>query len=166
MALIFQHLTPNGDGTGGFNANGDYSSTEEIFYIQPPSDKVYCIQRMIGMIEDSNNMRAEYYGDMGVALTNGITVRVSNNNGVILDMTNGHPIKRNAEWGQFCYDVDLKSWGTGNEFILIKWDLSLPEQSLFLTGANGDKLELILNDDFSGLVSHHFVIEGHVYPGV
>lgn len=161
MARIFsRYLDTNGIGTGTKNANGDYSTVSDIFYIQPPAGTQYEINRMIVEIEDTAGFQAEEYGNLGAALTNGITVREQNGDGTVIDLTDGIPIKTNAGWGALCYDVDLKTWGAGDEVLLVRWTFATAGNPLFLNGDSLDRLEVILNDNFTGLVEHYFLVQG------
>lgn len=164
---LYRVLDTNGDGTGTKSAIGDYSSGglgETIFYIQPPSSEIFHIARMIVSYSDAAGMSAVEYGNTAAALTNGITLRKSDDNGVITDLTAGLPIKSNAEWGRHCYDVDLKTWSTGNEFIVVRWtftkDTGESDGRISLDGIKNERLEIVLNDDFTGLVDQYFLVRG------
>lgn len=159
---LFRHLDTNGDGTGTIVANGNYSGAAEIFYIQPGAGEIYRLQRMIVSLEDTNGFSAQEYGNLGSALTNGITVRVQNDSGTVYELTDGDPVKTNAKWGAFCYDVDLKTWGAGDEFLLVRWTFSRTGQPMRLVGDNNERLEVVLNDDFSGLVDQTFIVQGYI----
>lgn len=158
-APLFRLMDTNGDGTGTKNANGNYS-TPDIFYIEPSSDRLFLINRMIVCIEDAAGMRAERYGSLSDALTNGIIVRVSDNSGVKQDLTDGIPVKTNAGWGTLCFDVDVKTWGAGDELLLVRWTFQRSGVPIPLNGAKGEKLEIYLQDDFTGIVNHYFFAQG------
>ena len=163
--IIAQYLDTNGDGTGAKNAIGNYSDAtgsgvENFFY----ESKGYChIHRMIVAIEDNTNMWASRYGG-GPTLTNGILVKVIDADGLteIKDLTNFVPIKTNARWGALCYDVDLKTWGTGNELLLARWSFDRAGSPIRLEP--GMSLRVILNDDFSILNDHRFMVQGEIRP--
>lgn len=158
---LHRFLDTNGDGTGATNINGDYSATEEIFYIQPPAGKKYRISRMLLLLEDSHIVW-DQYGGMGEALTNGIIIRTRNDSEVITDLTNGRPIKRNMDWGAHCYDVDRNSTGQGNDYFHGRWTFALAGQVLRLDGDMNERLECVVNDDLSGLVSHLLKVDGEI----
>jgi hypothetical protein len=158
--IINRYLDTNGDGTGTKNANGNYSSVADIFYIQPPAGSRYEINRMIVTVQDTGAQRAEYYGALGTALTNGITVREQNDDGTFNNLTDGITIKTNAGWGSICYDVDLKSWGAGDSMLLVRWTFRNAGDPIQLNGNSNDRLEVVLNDDLSGLVAHYFMVQG------
>lgn len=157
---LFRFLDTNGDGTGTKSANGNYAGAAEEFYIQPPSDEIYIINRMIIHIRDTTVPDAATYGN-GITLTNGITVKVKSGTTDILDITDGIPIKSNAEWGTRGYDVDLKNWGTGDEFIQARWSFFKAGHPIILNGLHGHKLVVTVNDDLSGLNEHLFNVQGH-----
>jgi len=160
--LLSRFLDTNGDDTGTKNANGDYSGAEEIFYIQPGAAQVFRLARMIVSIEDTSGMAARDYGNITNGLTNGVQVRNQNDSGTLVDLTDGLPVQDNSSWGQFCYDVDLKTWSTGNELLVVRWTFSKFGQFVRLNGANNERLEVVLNDNLSGLVRHYFLVQGYI----
>lgn len=164
--LISRYLDTAGDGSGSKNANGDYSVSglgETIFYIAPESTQVFEVARLIVSVYDTATMQAQEYGNLGGALGNGITVRVSDSSGVVNDLTDGVPITINAEWAALCYDADLKSWGSGNELLGVRWTFAKSGEPVRLAGKLGEKLEVVLNDDLTGLISHRFMAQGLKY---
>ncbi len=158
---LYRYLDTNGNGTGTKQATGNYATVSDIFYIQPPAAVDYFITRLVIGVEDTTGMQAEEYGNLGAALTNGITVRLQDSGGTVLDLTDGLPVKTNAGWGQLCYDVDLKSWGAGNELLLVRWTFERAGQPLRLEGEDSGRLEVVLNDDFTGLLAHTFQVQGY-----
>lgn len=161
--LIVRALDTDGDGGGTKNANGDYSSAAEIFFIQPPSGVSYNIARMIISVEDTNGMQAEEYGNLGVALSNGIQVRVQDDTGTVLDLTDALVVTANAHWGRLCYDVDIKTWGAGNEILIARWTFArFGVDGLLLRGSYNERLEVVLNDNLTGLIAHYFFVNGYI----
>lgn len=162
-ALLFsQPLSINGDGSGGFEAIGNYSaggvgSTE--FYIQPAGvDRLY-IARLIIMIEDAGTFATDGYG-AGGALTNGISFEIrQSNDDVVAALQN--TIHSNIEWGALCYDVGYHDFGGGqaNKFLLVRWTFERMGSPIILE--DRQKLVMVLSDNFSGLVKHRFNIQGH-----
>lgn len=159
--MISQFLDTVGDGSGTINANGDYSSAAEEFLISPAAETdkriAYKIYRMVISAEDTNGMQAQEYGNLGAALTNGVTIVHDDGSMTITNLT-PTPIKTNALWGSYCYDVDVKSWGSGNELLVVRWTFS--KSGAPITLANNERLVVGLNDDFSGLISHGFMVQG------
>lgn len=159
LEIISRQLDTNGDGSGTINANGNYAAPTR-FYIQPAPGEIIYIARLIVTIEDTTGFQAEEYGNLGAALTNGITLQRSVN-GVQTANYTPATIKTNADWGTYCYDVDLKSWGAGDEVILVRWTLQQSGVGVILNGDNLESLDIVLNDDLSGLITHFFVVQGH-----
>ena len=156
---LYRFLDTNGDGTGTKNANGDYSSAAEDFYIQPGQYDKYEIARIIVEVEDTGGMRAERYGTLAAALTNGIKV-IHEVSGVEHELTDGIPITTNSAWSRLCYDVDVKGWGAGNDLLTVRWTFEKAGQKLVLRGPDSNKLIVRCNDDMTGLDTHSFMVQG------
>ncbi len=162
--IFSRYLDVAGDGSGNSVANGDYSSAPEEFFCQPAAGSVILVNRMIISIADAvGSFDAGNYGALA-ALTNGVQVKVlDDDDNVLMDLTDAVPIKTNAQWGQLCFDVDLKDWGTigtGDGLLLVRWTFSKAGNPIRLVGDNGHRLAVILNDDLQGLTSQLFLIQG------
>lgn len=157
-----RYLDTNGDGSGSRDATGNYSVTPEIFYIQPPSSQVYRIHRMIPSLVDANGLIADEYGNLGAPLTNGIQVRIQDDSGTLIDLTDTLPVQTNGDWAHLCHDVNLFDWGSGNDHVTARWTFANSGTELRLIGANNERLEVVLNDDFTGLLEHEFRVEGYI----
>jgi hypothetical protein len=156
--LLFRHLDTDGDGGGTKNANGNYASVAEEFYIQPPAGQAYVINRMLVHIEDAGNFTANIYG-AGSLLTNGVNVSVRQSGGQeIVDLLDGVPVVDNAHWGGVSYDTDYVSFGAGNNSFNVRWTFAKSGVPIVLQ--NQEKLVVNLRDDFSGLVEHYFLVQG------
>ena len=156
---IYRYLDTNFDGTGTKNAIGNYSGAVEAFGITPPSGEVYKITRMIVSVRDGNGFSAADYGNITNGLTNGISVYQVKGSLILNDLTDGVPIQTNAGWGTVCYDVDVKTWGVGEESLLVRWTFAKSGRPLTL--GFGESLEVRLNDDLSDLSSHTFMVQGY-----
>lgn len=159
---ISQYLDDNGDGTGNKSAIGDYSLGVENFFYKATG--YTDIHRIIVTVQDSGVFRAERYGALAAALTNGILIKViaSDDLTELADLTDNIPIIANAQWGSLCYDVDVKAWGAGDQFLLARWTFTRSGSPLRLNP--GQSLRVVLNDDFTNLVDHRFLIQGEVFP--
>lgn len=154
---IYRLLDTNGDGTGTKNANGNYASAADEFYFKAAKDTF--IHRLIIHIVDTQGMDAVKYGNTA-ALTNGYVMKIQNRAQTdVLDLCDGLTIKTNGDIGRNCYDVDLKSWGTGNEFLQARWTFTAAGQPLFLRA--GYEFSITFNDDLSGLIEHYFKLQGY-----
>lgn len=162
---IYSHfsrsLDTNGDGTGTKNAIGDYSSVSDIFYLQPSATQFMSVARIIIGIRDNGVWSAATYGAIAGGLTNGIVMRKATDTGTSFTLTDTDiPIKNNAQWGYYCYDSTVNSVGSGDTFLLVRWTFERYGASLGLRGELGDRLEIVLNDNFTTLVEHYFIAEG------
>lgn len=155
--FIAQMLDDDGDGTGETNASANYSSAEEIFFFKPTRHAL--IARMIVHVRDGGAWRAERYGSIGT-LSTGVGVRVSNDDGVVINLDGGERIKSNAAWGHVCYDIRIETIGPGETFMSVRWTFEKSGIPLALDPDRGEKLEVTLNDNLSQLSEHHFMIQG------
>lgn len=158
---LYRFLDTDGDGGGTKNATGNYSGAAQTFSLAPPLGTVYRVARLIISLEDTQTMAAEEYGNLGSALTNGITIRIHNGTSTVLDITDGVPIKTNAHWGAKCYDVDVKTWGNGQELLCARWTFTQAGQYLRIDGTQSEELQVVLNDDFTGLITQYFFAQGY-----
>ncbi len=158
-SYVCRFMDTVGDGTGEKNAIGDYSSAEQIFFIQPSDIGTLRITRLMISIEDAGPIDAGAYGN-GIDLVNGIQLQVRDNSGVLNDLTDGVPIFTNAHWGRYTYDIKESSFGMGANYVLARWSFIKSGITIRLQGVENERLTMVLNDDFSGLVSHRFLVQG------
>lgn len=148
-----------GDGSGTKNANGDYSGAPEEFFITPPSGQIYQIHRLILTIRDTGIFRADRYGALAAALTNGILVQKKSAAGVLDDYTDGVPIQTNVDWSRSTYDVAYYDFSAGDNFLSCRWTFRHSGRPVQLR--SGERLAVVLNDNLTGLVQHFFSLQGH-----
>ena len=158
--LFYRFADLNGDGTGVYDLTGDYSGVADIAYVQPPAGSILRLTRMIIYIRDNGQFNASNYGNRAT-LTNGISVRVQNDSGTILNLTAQETVVTNAGWGSNCYDVDLKEWGSGDKMLMARWTFERAGYPIRLDGDNNERFEIVLNDDFTDLVNHAFNLQGY-----
>ena len=157
---LWRYLDTDGDGGGTKNAVGDYSSAAEEFKIVPPAQTRIEVARMIISIVDAGAPDSGSYGN-NITLTNGITVAVRDAGGVIEDITDGVPVMKNSDWGRLAgIDVAPMDWGSGDGQVIVRFTFEKSGVPLVLDGDEGHYLAVNLNDDFSGLVEHYFMIHG------
>lgn len=157
MRNKFRFLDTNGDGTGTKDAIGDYSSAEEIFFYQPPINSLIQISRLVIFMEDATGMRWDRYGSLAGGLTNGIVVRISDDHGVLLDFTDGLPIKTNGHWRRSAFDGTISARGGGNDVFASRWSFFKSGEPVTLRCNHlHQRIEVVLNDNFTGLVSQTF----------
>ena len=173
---LYRYLDINGDGTGTKNATGNYSGVgnSEIFYIQPAAGEIIRLERMLVLIEGRKNaFYTDSYGGISGGLTTGIEVRVQSDSGTVTDLTAGIPIKTNGDWGGLCFDAEVYPSDNGNTetYLRVRWTFARAGYPLRLNGSNNERLEIVLNDDFSGnaggdpyITKHYFHVQGY-YEG-
>ncbi len=151
---FYRYLDTNGDGTGTKNAVLDGSVTPQT--IKYTATAFVVIYRMLILIGDSTAPAAGNYGDVAT-LTNGIDVEVEMN-GTTVDLLDGISIKSNLDWARQCYDVGLSSYGTGTNFITVRW--TFERAGVPIPMYPGDDLTVTINDDLTGLTDHYFQLQG------
>ena len=158
--LFTRFLDTDGDGTGTIDAIADTSGAADEFLFTASARCI--VARMLVSVSDTAGINAEEYGNLGGALANGITILVRDGNDVtLMDFTGQAAIKTNAEWGAYCFDVDVKSWSNApvNELLVVRWTFEKYGTHLILNA--GDDFVVTVNDDMDGLLSHRFLLEGH-----
>ncbi len=160
---VYRLLDTNYDGTGTKNAVGDYSSTMTHFGITDPN-RHFHINRMLVQIEDAGAFATNGYGAIAAGvITNGVKVQLVNENEeLMVDFTDGVFIKSNNDWARACYDVKLENWATGNGAIHVRWTFRNAGYPIRVD--KGHHFEVVLNDNFTALVSHYFMVEGFSGP--
>lgn len=159
---IFRYLDPVGDGSGDKNANGDFSGAPVEFKIVPAAKEVFSIERMLVHVSDTSIDTAAYGATVAGVLTNGIEIKVMRKSEVLLDLTDGVPIKILAHWGRVCYDTSPDRVGGDNQFITFRLTFAKSGTPIILSGQHGDYFAVILNDNFTHLVDHRFHIQGRI----
>lgn len=138
------------DGTGTEQIVGDYSETPGSFYIQPPAGEIWIVRRFVAYLEDGAPFITTKFGDL-TARTNGLKIRVRRA-GSWINWFNGETIKDNGDL------LKHLGWSGGSfpgqpaAFGLIA--AGLDNIYLGLSGDDEDRLEVLAQDDFSGLVDH------------
>ena len=155
---IFRLLDTNGNGTGTTEATGDYSSTPTSFRISN-STGIADIERMIIFIEDTGTFDSGDYGN-AITLTNGIRVYLRDNADQVIEEYTSFPILTNGDWAGHCHDLNLHTFGSGNQVMTLRWTFAKSGQRVSVDLKEGEYFEVLLNDDFTGLVKHRFTIQG------
>ena len=143
-----------GDGTGNKQFTGDYSSNPVKAIIKPINDSILYINRLIIFIADSGSVDAGYYGN-SISLNNGIFIKHEKQDGTLIkDITDGMPIKTNADYARYGFQVSDISFGSGLNYIHAV--LTFEKNGTPLTLQPDEQLSIYLNDDFSPLKQHTF----------
>lgn len=156
-ALPFaRRLDTVGNGTGVSNAIGDYSGTPTRFRLIPAAGELIIVNELHIYIEDGGPLDAGTYGN-GLVLTNGIAVELKQ--GLVTRNIQGtNPILNNSHWTRVTFNTASMVFGGGNNALAYRWDLKNMYVPLALS--SNDELAIILNDNFTGLVSHSFSARG------
>ena len=152
--------------TSGIEMIGDYSVTPETFSLGPAEKEVWQLQRLTVYIQDTGNFNVASYGN-GITLTNGIELKLFEGETEIANFQTSSPIKSNADWGRFCFNNSYLNFGQGDNAFIARWDIS--PNFVWMHGIGtpdhptaGNTVRVTLNDDFSGLTSHTFLLEGNI----
>lgn len=161
---IYRFLDTVGDGSGTKNANISGSAgTPNIIKIQPAPGEIMRLTRMIILIRDSKaGFTTDAYGALGT-LGVGIEARVQNNTSTLIDLTDGVPIQTNGNWGKFCYDAEVYPADQGNTdtYLRVRWTFEKAGYPIRLIGDNNERLEVLIQDNLTGLVEHYFHVQGY-----
>ena len=144
-------------GSAGANVNGAITPVE--FFVRPPPGEFWRISRMIVFIEDTKIIAAQY-GNQGL-IPNGVRLYVANDHGELNDLMDGGSINTSAEWAEYCFDADVKTWGVGNEFMPVRWTFTKAGVPIRLDGSKRERLAILIQDDLSGLATHEFIVQGY-----
>tara|TARA_Y100000310_G_scaffold343923_1_gene453954 strand:- start:1501 stop:2037 length:537 start_codon:yes stop_codon:yes gene_type:complete len=140
---------------------GDYSVTPNTFEYQPAAGSKVLVHRIIVSIADTGGLDAGRYGN-NITITNGIVFRIENDSGTMADLTAGGTIKTNADWAAYCHDLAYIDFGSGANYLSARWSFDKFGPPVLLDGDNNERLEIVLNDDFSGLTSHRVLVQGTI----
>jgi len=144
---------------GSINATGDYTVSPVTFSIAPPMGMIFDVARLIVTMEVVSSLSVTGYGSDDFPLTNGITVERWRM-GESVDVLTAFPLFTNVDWASQCYDAKLLDLGPGVDCLLIRWTFGRVASAIRVNGSVGESLNVVLNDDFSGLLRHRFVFEG------
>ena len=147
------------------NVNG--SVTPVVFSIEPFPTQSGDITRILFEIRDNVDMDFETFGGLG-ELTNGVVVRVNNGDGTYRNLYN---FKSNGDIIQQCFDHDFAvNNGGGTRGFAAR--LSFAGQSkhgvaVRLDGSvgTGEVLEVLIQDDLTGLLRFNMIGQGSELQG-
>lgn len=147
---------------GIHDAIADYSTLLGDFAIFPPDNVVYDIERLIVSVQcAANSFRFDRYGGI-TALGTGIRVYHKRDGVIVKELTDNVPIKTSAGWGNNCFDDEPRIVGAGTDFFQVRWTFGKSGTPLRLDGSQKEKLEVLLKDDMTGLVSQTFKVDGKI----
>lgn len=146
-----QFATVAGDGTGSIEMISDFS-LGAIYKVQPPANEVWDLHSSTLHVEDNAKLSIATYGN-GITLVNGIDLRVANDTGS-RTLLGGQTIKELTHWQRYLNPADFRDFGNDGETYTIRADFLITGEPIRLVGADNARIEIVLNDNFTGLVSH------------
>lgn len=154
---VIRFLDTAGDGSGTKTAIVDYSGVATPFFIAPPANKVYILTGLLIQLSDAGAFGQSEYGNLGIALTNGLLIRVKRAGTVIRDLLDGDPIKINDKFFHHSYESDVHAFAGGVNTLRCRLiNTTGTYNAVQLNGSLSDTLEVMCNDNFTGLIDHTF----------
>lgn len=156
---IFRFLDTAGDGTGVKDASVNGSVTPVVFKIQPAVGEAFNLYRLMMHITGSSPISSDEYGSI-TSLDNGTTIAIhsTSDDSVIVDITDGMPIKANSEWSRYCYDIGPDAFSAGSDYARARWSFDRAGGPITLT--EDEYLAITINDDLTAVGTHHFQVQG------
>lgn len=146
------------------NAVGDYSAGLEYWELRPGPTEVFRVHSIIVTIKDKQVRDVSKYGALA-ALTNGITFQLVDGVGgaavILSTFTAGESIKSNGDWVGFSWKMDVYAGGNPGVVMFGRGVADFFGDGIQLDGSADIALRMVLNDDFTGLTSHHFLGNGY-----
>jgi hypothetical protein len=142
------------------NMNVDGSTTPQVFQVGPvglATGISVDITRIMGYIQDDVAMDDAKFGGIS-KLTNGVVLRVNN-----AEMQNIWNVKTNGEIGLLCYDSAESQRAPAGSYG-IRWRNTYASQGkhgVTLRLDPGYKLEVLIQDDLTGLEDFQMMAQGH-----
>ena len=159
---VFRYLSDDGTTAGEKNAIGNYSGGglgETFFHIEAEQGETLALYRMLIKIRDGGPFSADDYAGITSGLSTGMLAQVREpNDDVVLDLTDGEPIQIVPDWARLCHDTSLFDFGSGDDFISVRWTFANSGSPLILTP--GRKFGMLMRDDMSALDAHFFHVQG------
>lgn len=150
-------LTANGDGTGTYNINGDYSgATATDLYLEIPTGAYY-IATMLVSISASGQFTQGKYGTLD-ALSNGVKFFV-NPGGFEIPLLSSTAVKSNYEWFELTPHLNLTQFDGLAQTMTIEFTMA-EDYGMYFVLFPGMKFICRVQDNFTGLVAHTFGLRG------
>lgn len=164
-----QFLDRNGDGTGSIEGNANFSAAAVDFFYTPQATFTPKVRKLTLTLETNTpagnfDNLVSNYGSIVGGLTNGILVRIFAN-GVFKSLAGGIRLKTNGDlYSAFSTKaVYIPNKGMNQILgLILSATYDFDDNSIANGLAPGDKVVVTLNDDFSSLFKHRFLITGSV----
>lgn len=140
--------------------NADGSVTPQVFRVNPPPGVTIDVTRMIISMVCLTAVDDSKFGDIA-ALANGLVLRTTLNG----ERYNIKNFKSNSDFAEMAYDVAYTDKAGGGKYgvrVRISFNgLDKHGVAIRLNGNIGQRLEMIIQDDLTGLDSFHTMVQGH-----
>lgn len=152
---IFEFLK---DG-GNINATGNYSGGAATQFLYTNTDAVLVdyITELTVLVSDNGALRADRYGS-NLILSNGVIISKYDSGGVQDLIITNNNILKNADYSQNVGFTPRTDYGAGTNFLTATWNFE--SYGGFIELNENESIRVDLNDNFSGLVDHTFLIKG------
>ena len=162
-AFFHHFLGTGGADAGTTNLAADFSTPDDA-YVE--ADALWHIHSVIVSLMDGKGFEAEEFGNLGVALTNGlqfILERDLETGPTEFDFTFIKAIKSNHDFEMYFGPVGRSNWtNTTKESIAIQWN-SGESGGTPIVLRKGERFILRLADNLSGLDQLYVSVQGHSY---
>jgi len=153
-------LDTNGDGTGVFEANGDYSETPTEFIIRPEPGHSIAIHRLVVQLRNGSVLDEDNYGGIP-GLTNGVYLFMADNGEDIWRFPALAAVRANRDWAGLAHPTPLVVGLAPAETLYCTLDfVKLTGVPIVIADHKNHRLGVRLNDDFTGLLEQRFVVYG------
>lgn len=140
-----------------FDAAQNYSGALTRFVLAPESNRNYLVHELTITVQDDDS-DYNLYGNLA-ALTNGVRIVVEQEDGNVelQDLLGGVIVKKTEDWQTAGAEVTpLNSSAGETRSTQIRLEFTPP---VFVAGADGQQLAVLLHDNFSTLEGHSFLAE-------
>jgi hypothetical protein len=145
------------EGSADMGVNG--SVTPVIFSVTPQGDEILHIGQLLVTIESSAAADDSKFGGLP-ALTNGVVVRVSRNNGAEFETLSTWRTNKDLKEDMYLVVYSDKAGG-GNYGVHGKWNLEESGAISKIDETNNDKFEVVIQDNLTSLVDFQIKVQGH-----
>lgn len=147
-----------GDGSGTNNAIGNYSGGAQSFKMTVPVGTSYTVSNLIIYLAGGTAFTNDGYGSIINSLANGWTIKIYKS-GVLNDLLDGNLIKANRDLESISTSICHPTFGGLADSLVATISFSSYGMPFYIS--ESEYIEVILNDNFSGLAKHQFIVQGH-----
>lgn len=150
---FFRHFKNGSD----FNMNVDGSIVEQVFTLQPPADRQWAVNSIVVFISDNNALDAHDYGAINGGLLNGTKMQIYKGGDPVFDALEEIGIKTNQDWSRLNFDITPNAFDQQQKYLTVTWpnkNLTGMASGIVLNGETNDKIDIIIRDDLTTLLSH------------